>query len=291
MPSKLVKFLNYPYPFYENSLQGIKISLSIGIFIASFCYFFEPWGMVDISSGKKIGYGIVSLMVCGFYIVLLPLIFTSHLRSKGWKIYKEILWILLICLSLSAANYFYSGYAFDAGYAFNPGNFLIVLLYTFLVAIIPAITIILYKQLFVYKKVIKEVARMDSEIVKRNGIEIPDNFQKKISFSSESKNDTLQIYPHEFKFLRSSGNYLEIFYTEGAQAKKKLIRNSISKLERDLKSHEQFVRCHRSFIVNLDRIIHVNGNLQGYQLEFENLEWRIPVSRRYTKTIKDKILQ
>ena len=290
MPATLVKFLNYPYPFYENSKQGLKICLSIGLFIGAFCYFFEPFGMVDIPGLKRIGYGVVSLLVCGFFIVFLPLIFKQQLRNKGWRIYKEILWILLICLSLATANYFYSGYVFEAGYGFHLQSFLLVLLYTCLVAIIPAIAIILYKQLFVYKKVIREVAKMDSEIVRRNGIQIPEEFKEQIEFISESKKDSLRIFPHEFLFLMSSGNYLEVYYLESENVRKKLIRNSISRIEQQLQAMDTFVRCHRSFIVNIDRIAHVNGNLQGYQLQFDDVDQIVPVSRSYTKLIKSKIL-
>ena len=286
----MIGLLNVPYPFYENTKQGLKICLSIGLFIAAFCVFFQPFGLNKVSTSGQFGYGLVSFAVCCFYIVLLPQIFNNHLKNEGWKVYKEILWVILITTSLGIANYFYSGYVFNAGYGFDLRSFLIVMLYTSLIAIIPAITIILYKQLFVYKKVIKEVEKIDAEIVSRNGLGKPSKQQNKVVIHSKSKNERIELNPNDILFLMSSGNYIEVYYLKNNELQKRLVRNNISKLDRQMQSIESLVRCHRSYIINLDKIIHVNGNLQGYQLQFNHIDWTIPVSRSYTKSIKTRIL-
>ena len=48
-------------------------------------------------------------------------------------------------------------------------SFMLVLFYTALVAVIPAIAIILYKQVFVYKKIVREVEQMDINLEKGGG--------------------------------------------------------------------------------------------------------------------------
>jgi hypothetical protein len=286
----MIKLLTAPYPFYENSIQGLKICLGIGVFILSFCVFFEPFGLAEISTPRQIGYGVVSFVVCGFYIVLLPLIFNNQLRNEGWKIYKEILWVSLITISLGLANYYYSGFAFDKVHPFDLKSFLIVLAYTAVIAIIPAITIILYKQLFVYKNIVKEVKKIDDKLVAQNRYLNSNTVLKKLVFNSEITKDLFELNTNEFLFVASSGNYVEIYSSNGNGIQKKLIRNNISKIEKQVQKFDRFVRCHRSYIVNLDKISHVTGNLQGYQLFFEHIDWQIPVSRSYTKIIKSKIL-
>ena len=287
---RLIRFLNYPYPFYENTKQGFKISFSIGLFIAIFCYLFMPFGLDKLNSSGRLGYGLVSFLVCGLYIVILPLIFKNVLQNKGWKIYKEIIWILLINLSLAFANYFYTGYLFNAGYKFNFRIFLFVLTCTVIIAVIPAITIILYKQLFVYKKIVKEVAQLDSQIMAKNdsyNYVVP---QKKLAITSENNKDIIEIKESDLMFIASAGNYIELYFLNDNTIEKKLLRNNISKVEQQLKKFKNIIRCHRSYIINLDKIEKVSGNLQGYQLSFKNMQEHIPVSRSYTKTIKTAIL-
>ena len=287
---RLFKFLKYPYPFYENAKQGLKISVGIGVFISLFCYLFSPFGLNQLSDLTLLSFGMVSFLVCGFYIVLLPFLFEKQLRTKGWRIYKEILWILLINFSLAISNYFYLGYVFNAGYKFNISIFLTVFMYTLLIAVIPAIAIILYKQVFVYKKIVKEVEKIDAKLVSKNNLFFVDE-KTKLIFYSENKNETIEVDIQNFLFLSSSGNYVEIFSIQDNEIKRDLIRNTISKLEKELKKHESIFRCHRSHIINLNKIYHIEGNLQGYQLYFNKVKEQIPVSRSYTKVIKELLLE
>jgi len=287
---KLIKFLNYPYPFYENSKQGLGICLSIGVFIASFCYFFKPFGLDQVSSTGLLGYGLVSFVVCSLFIVVLPLIFKFYLKTEGWKIYKELLWIFLIVISLAIANYYYSGLFFDRSDN-TISTFLFVVFCTALIALIPAIAIILYKQLFVYKKIIRDTQKLETKIALQTLVHQKlDNSTQAISFISENNNDNLSVQSNDICYLSSSGNYVEIFYHKEGIIEKKLLRNNISKIEKQLVKFPRLARCHRSFIINLDKIVKVNGNLQGYQLKFEGIDKLVPVSRSYTKLIKSEIL-
>lgn len=289
----LPKLLNSPYPFYENARQGFKISLSIGVFITAFCYFFRPFGIAKLDTYGILGYGLVSFLVCSFYIFLLPLIFTKTLRNKHWKIYKEILWISMITTSIATANYFYSGFIFNAGYALNLKIFLFVLTCTAIVAIIPAITIILYKQLFVYKKIVKEVEQMDSKLLSKSTVFKTHGApsQNLVSLFSENKKDHIDLASNDFLFLSSSGNYVELFFMDEEVIQKKLLRNNISKIEQQLTTFSHIIRCHRSHIININRVKHIDGNLQGYQLQFDQVSQQIPVSRSFTKKIKSLLLK
>lgn len=288
---KLIKFLNYPYPFYEDTKQSFTICAGIGIFITGFCYFFKPFGLDKISVIGQLGYGIVSFSVCSFYIIILPLIFKNHLRTKGWKIYKEILWICTIVISLAISNYYYSGFFFSKPADSSLMTFLIVIFYTALVALIPAVAIILYKQLFVYKKIIRDTQKISSKLALKNLVHQElDKSKSNVIISSENSNDILEININEFYFLTSSGNYVEVFYVKNDMPQKKLIRNNISKIETQLKGFNSIIRCHRSHIINSTKIKQANGNLQGYQLKFLKFEEIIPVSRSYTKKIKNNVL-
>ena len=71
-----IAVLNKPYPFYESPMQALKLCTAIGFFIAVFCFVFEPFGMDQMEYSPKaiaeLGYGLVSFLVCAFFMVVLP---------------------------------------------------------------------------------------------------------------------------------------------------------------------------------------------------------------------------
>jgi DNA-binding LytR/AlgR family response regulator len=60
-------------------------------------------------------------------------------------------------------------------------------------------------------------------------------------------------------------------------------------MEEQLAAHPAFFRCHRMYLVNLQRVISVSGNAQGLKLQLDGLEEAIPVSRNLTETVREKL--
>ena len=61
------------------------------------------------------------------------------------------------------------------------------------------------------------------------------------------------------------------------------------KAEELLKEHKFIVKCHRSFMVNIDYIDRFEGNLQGYKLYFEHIDFPIPVSKSFASKLQELI--
>ena len=81
-------------------------------------------------------------------------------------------------------------------------------------------------------------------------------------------------------FIESADNYSEVVFLQNGQPKKTLLRGSLSRFEEQA-HHPDVVRCHRSFVVNLQRVESISGNAQGYKLQLQNYPSPIPVARRY----------
>ena len=87
-------------------------------------------------------------------------------------------------------------------------------------------------------------------------------------------------------FIKSAGNYVEVFYTQNDTYTKSLLRTSLMRVERLTKPVPALIRCHRTVIVNIEKIDTVVGNSQGCKLEFHAPQWEIPVSRKYIKPLR-----
>jgi DNA-binding LytR/AlgR family response regulator len=81
-------------------------------------------------------------------------------------------------------------------------------------------------------------------------------------------------------------NYVEIYYLEG-ELRKKMVRNTLKNIREVLSNFNYIQQCHRSYLVNLEKITEFNGNAQGLSLNFGNdVELQIPVSRKFVPEIK-----
>jgi DNA-binding LytR/AlgR family response regulator len=108
-----------------------------------------------------------------------------------------------------------------------------------------------------------------------------------IHIQSKAKKEELSFYPAEFIYAESEGNYVVFHLTRQEKTSEVIIRNSISAIEQQLAVMPYFMRTHRAFIVNLQRVISKNGNSLGYQLKLKGSNRIVPVSRQNTRIFDD----
>ena len=68
-----------------------------------------------------------------------------------------------------------------------------------------------------------------------------------------------------------------------------MIRTSLIKVEKLLSEHKFIFKCHRSFMININFIDKIEGNVQGYKIFFENLDFPVPVSKNFAHKLKHLI--
>ena len=81
---------------------------------------------------------------------------------------------------------------------------------------------------------------------------------------------------------------MQVFYVQDGQLKNRMLRTTLKKMEDALAEHSQFFRCHRTYLVNLEKVQRVSGNAQGYRLHLEALEETVPVSRNLNEVIQQR---
>lgn len=98
--------------------------------------------------------------------------------------------------------------------------------------------------------------------------------------------ETLQLDPQDIAFVKSDGNYSTVHWHQDDVLHKAVLRLPMSKLEDQLQPYEYLVRCHKSYLVNMDDQLQLTGNARGYFLESTFLPIRIPVSRSKNSQMK-----
>jgi DNA-binding LytR/AlgR family response regulator len=112
--------------------------------------------------------------------------------------------------------------------------------------------------------------------------------EKEILFSSQNCRERISIASSQIYFIQASDNYVSICHAEGS-VKRTLLRSTLKAVEADLRGNPGFLRCHKSYIVNIDKVKRISGNAQGYKLHFETLEDVVPVARQYNSVIRERL--
>lgn len=105
---------------------------------------------------------------------------------------------------------------------------------------------------------------------------------KKIEIKGEGNYEGLRLYFKDIICIQSSDNYIEVFYLNGKQVKKTLIKNKLSNIADDF---PELLRTHRSYLINPYHFLQwktEKGKL--FVIVFHHII--IPVSRTYQNEVK-----
>jgi hypothetical protein len=268
----MLKILNKPYPFNDdlkfNSLLIFFITLGIFVFLL----LFQPFDINMLSSRQKYimiaGFSVITFLALSLHLMLIPSFFPKSFSSAQWTIKKEILWNLWILFTILSGYFLFTRFMGIMKFGFD---MVITLVFT---AVIPITALIIVN----YNKMIRSHLKLADDM--NNKLKEHKSIQEKIVyFNSDYQKDSLAIKISALLFIRSANNYIEVFWKEAEAAKNQMVRTSLLNAEGLLKEYKFILKCHRSYLININHIDKIEGNSQGYKLYFENVNFPIPVSK------------
>ncbi|MDJ1471170.1 LytR/AlgR family response regulator transcription factor [Xanthocytophaga flava] len=269
--------LNQPYPFREvTKRDSIGIVLA-GLFVAGFLVFFQPFGIYQWNTEYKVlkiaGYGLVTILVLLIDFYGIRLQWNSFFNEKSWKVWKEIGWVVFILLSVTIGNYLYNMWILDTA-TFRFHNFLVTAITTFSIGIFPTTGFVLANYIVRLRHYSKPV-EIHSPVYPEFSV---------VELIAENEKDRLVVKSSQLLYIESADNYCTVCIQTEGRITKELIRSSLTRLESQV-SVSDIIRCHRSYIVNLEQVTRISGNAQGYKLHLSGQEEAIPVARKYAKQV------
>jgi len=290
----MLELLRQPFPFSTQTGQRLRTALLFGLFVFLFLFIFRPFGMGAMGTRQlalaTFLYGVVCFTVLTAWFLLLPLLFPGIFRESAWTVWKEILHSMACVLAVCAGNILFTHYYFHE--AFTVPLVLKFLWMTVSVSIIPIILMVLLRQVRLMRSFSRQAVELDrqlpvrtggippeegisGEMAPEEGVDRKAEETGEIEFRSENGQDSIYLPVTDFLYAEAADNYVKVFYQGGY----KIIRSSLKRLEDDVSAYEQIFRCHRTYLVNLDKVVHISGNAQGYKLHLEGTGLLIPVSR------------
>jgi len=88
-------------------------------------------------------------------------------------------------------------------------------------------------------------------------------------------------------YLESTENYVNIFYLNNGKISKYLLRDTMKKMEEKFTGTD-IIRCHRSYMVNFEKVRVIRKEKDGLKLDFDDpLISDIPVSKTYVDNVME----
>ena len=251
-------------------LVSRKNSIKLVLFTAGFALLFinlyspfdvRNWFGLDLKSQELFIYSSLIILTG----VLVAVISRVLLYQYNKKTVKTKLWAFLVIIALEVffMALFFTIYESVFIEIDNRGYlevFKASVQNTALVLLLP------YAVLWLYFSWLDKNHRIKELIEGEENIEI--DSKTMVPFLDEKGTMRISIKMDDFLYLKGSDNYVTIFYQKNGSTTKFLLRNTIKKLEQNFINHP-ITRCHRSYMVNFDKIKVIRRERGGHILEID----------------------
>lgn len=275
-------FLNRPYSFNDDLKYNLRLSTGISIGMFLFYLFFQPLDLKNEDFNSRLviisGFGFITFLILGLNLIFLPYIFPKFFQTGKWNIIRDIILNAWIWILISTAYTFYARYV---GLIEITSHSMFKIL---LLGLAPVAILIVVNQNKILKRYLQNALEL-TKILEPD--ETKPNGEQEITIASDNKSESLKIAINSLALIKSANNYIEIYWEKDGEIHKILIRNTMTSIENQLMHFPEFIRCHRTSIINKTFIEKKSGGSQGMNIKLRDIEESVSVSRQYALKVKE----
>src|SRR5664279_1220888 len=266
-------------PPYINEKQNIiRLVLFTSLFALVFINAYSPFGAdkwYSLTRLQFFTYSSLTILVGVLVVVISRIIMYNVSKRYSIKIWQYLGWICAEILSMALTYALFEKIILKDTRLFtdlvrnSSRN-------TALVLLLPYSILWLYFSWQDKKEQIEKLADLPP---------FPENSRNMIPFYDDKGILKFSIKKENLLFLESAENYVNICYLNKGKVSKYLLRDTLKKIE-DTFSGSEIIRCHRSYIVNFEKVKVIRKDKDGLKLEFDNPSVTdIPVSKTYVNAV------
>lgn len=277
--NKIQKLLNKPYPLIDHWMFKTFMVLGVGVFVYLFITVYHPFGTQEIVTANPkfiLGYSFFVSFCLSISYFIYPAIFPKWFLPDNWIVKKEIIFLIITYLQVTVVNYIYH----DNFVANHIAQFSVIkfISITFFIGILPVIFMIFFLEYYLNKKNQSIAKNIKPDTVQLNTKAVFIDI-----ISDNKKAAPLHLDINTIYYAQSNNNYTTLFYQTKEGIKKKLIRVTLKNIDEQVSVHKQFIRCHRSYLINKKHIVNVEGNARSLTVSLRDIDKKIPVSRNFPR--------
>ncbi|MBN2008726.1 LytTR family transcriptional regulator [candidate division KSB1 bacterium] len=225
-----------------------------------------------------------------FFIIqqILKRLIKQHDDEREYKLRDQIFYILWVIVTIGLGN---MSYTYWLGYTSLAVSTIIRFqLYTLLIGIFPATLFVIIDYNLMLRQHLATATKLNSKLGHETELAIGDLSGDIVVLTSDNDKEKVELKVTNIFFIKSEGNYVEVYVRKGDTVKTILLRSTLTRVEEIVHDFSHLFRCHRAYIVNSKKVRHVSGNSQGYRLQLVDTNHEIPVSRNYSKKLKELVM-
>jgi len=271
--------------FIHLTKSYFRLYFGIAISIFLFILFYQPFTADKFEFENKLlflaGFGIIVLIV----LIVLQIIFQSTLlykenENRNNSVYISLYYFFQVAAT-SLAFVFYIRFVGQINI-----TFIIVVRLVFISLSLP-VAIHLKFMIESHQVRLKKLL-LDNSTLQSKLKQFSESYSNKhIEIISDNESDNFRIQVSEIVYVKSADNYVEIGYHDAGTVNKKMVRSTLRNVEQQLAEFNNFIRTHRTSLVNIQYIDKLHKNFNSYWLSLDKTKETIPVSRQYLMAVKD----
>ncbi len=282
----MFEFLDKPYPF-DNALNAfLRIGFGIGLGLFLFILFFQPFELDNADFNNYIltiaGFGGITFLLIGLPRIIFPWILPKFLNTRNWDLKREIFLQFLLWILNSVAWAFYTAYVAHVKLS------MYLVFKMVMLSLAPPVIILIVKEIQSLQNQLHKFKEQNRELDAVARSKQKEDHET-IELVSENRSEKLALKASELILVKSAENYVEILYRASGSINKTLMRTTLKGIEDQLRSLNQMLRCHRTYIINTAHVIKLQREYGRFYLKMHEIEEEIPVSRQYLLGVKSAL--
>lgn len=303
-----------PYPcdterIFANMLAALKqlhplpdrksvfvVALLMGVVIGLFLIVLQPFGLESVPAGTRKtlilwGYGAITFAVVAYNGTVQPRLLPSLYSARRWTLGKDLFLLgFLNFAEVALVNFIYSSWAFH--FPFSWGSLVFSMVATLSVGFLPFVILVLYRHNRLLQQNLGAATSINAHLPATEKPATGTTAAKTAAKNDQTTlvpdggGEALVFSPGELLYVESADNYIKVILTQNGTAKTTIVRQTLKHFEELTRHYPSLVRCHRSFLVNLEKVTNAEGNAQGLRLHLEHCTTLVPVSRSYVQAVK-----
>lgn len=259
----------------------IRLILFTAVFALGFINLYHPFGFFEtyeVTPSVFFMYSSLITLTGVLVVVISRIIMYYYCKKNDLSLIQYGLWVLAEILAMASFFALFEKLALNDLKPFDE-LMKVSALNTSLVLLLPYTILWLYFSWTDKKKRLEQIDHEEISVPTKKGM---------LSFHDEKGELKLSVQSDQLLYLESADNYVKIHYLNKGKITHFMLRNSLKNLDESL-ANTPMIRCHRSYVVNFDKVKVLRKEKDGIYLAMdeENIP-DIPVSKTYMERVMAK---
>ncbi len=268
-----------PAPPYLNEKRNIvRLVVFTSLFALVFINLYSPFGAdrwFNLTRLEFFTYSSLTILTGVLVVVISRIIMYNVCKRRSINLWQFLLWIFAEIFFMALVYALLEKFVLKDARLFSD---LVKILFrnTALVLLLPYSVLWLYFSWMDKKEQIERLADIQA---------FTSSTRDMIPFYDDKGVLRFSLKKENLFYLESAENYVSICYLNKGKVSKYLLRETLKKAEENFAGTE-IIRCHRSYIVNFEKVKVIRKDQDGLKLEFDNPSViDIPVSKTYVNSV------